>query len=99
MKINIAIRQNVELLGKDVKAGITKYILDFQTSMSMQGLSGTRTKKYWQQKETSLAPRLQCNSMGEDRVRQTSGRLAATDYCTILRTEEKNYHQKALKFN
>lgn len=44
MKINIAIRQTVELLGKDVKAGITKYILDFQTSMSMQGLSGTMTK-------------------------------------------------------
>lgn len=34
----------VELLGKDVKAGITKYILDFQMSMSMQGLSGTMTK-------------------------------------------------------
>lgn len=55
MKINIAIRQTVELLGKDVKAGITKYILDFQMSMSMQGLSGTMTntdsrkKRHWLQ--------------------------------------------------
>lgn len=34
----------VELLRKDVKAGITKYNLGFQINMSMQGLSDTMTK-------------------------------------------------------
>ena len=34
----------VELRGKDVKAAITKYTLDFQICMSMQGLSDTVTK-------------------------------------------------------
>lgn len=37
----------VELLGKDVKAGILKYILDFQIYMLMQGLPGSSTNT-WQ---------------------------------------------------
>lgn len=46
----------MELLGKDVKAGILKYILDFQICMLMQGLPGSNTNT-WQKLTVSKSSR------------------------------------------
>lgn len=46
----------VELLGKDVKAGILKYILDFQIGMLMQGLPSSSTNT-WQKLTASKSSR------------------------------------------
>lgn len=79
----------VELLGKDVKAAITKYILDFQISMSMQSLWQKLLTECHSLKGSSVAAQMRASkARGQSttdtwRLPPTAGSIFRTERITI----------------